>query len=74
MPKLGGMKAHSRSEAEITELTRVLRSYGVLTGYWLKELSGAQHWEAPIFESVLCDAIRTGRIRKLGDDLYELAD
>jgi len=72
MPRLGGTRAHSRYEAEMDELTRVLRSYGVLTGHWLRELSGARHWDGPIFEAVLCDAIRRGRIRKLGEDLYEL--
>jgi hypothetical protein len=54
------------------DLTRVLRSYGVLTGERLREFSGGRHWEGPIFESVLCEAIRRGRIRKLGEDLYEL--
>jgi hypothetical protein len=56
------------------ELTRVLGSFGVLTGGWLKELSHARHWDAPIFEAVLNDAIRRGRIRRLGKDLYELGE
>jgi hypothetical protein len=74
MPKLGGTHAHNRCEAEMDELTRVLGGFGVLTGHWLRELSGARHWDGPIFEAVLCDAIRTGRIRKLCDDLYELGE
>ena len=74
MQRFRGAQAHNRTEAEMKELTRVLRSFGVLTGDWLKELSGARHWDAPIFEAVLNDAVRRGLIRRLGKDLYELDD
>ncbi|HKN93575.1 MAG TPA: hypothetical protein VJU60_04510 [Thermoleophilaceae bacterium] len=74
MQALGGTRAHSRMEAELEELTRVLRSFGVLTYANLKELSGARRWTGPHFDYVLHVAIREGRIRKLGDELYELID
>ncbi len=74
MQQLGGTHAHSRMEAELEELTKVLRSFGVLTYHNLKELSGARRWGGPHFDHVLHEGIRAGRIRKLGDELYELAD
>ena len=73
MHRLGGTHAHSRFEAELEELTRVLRSYGVLTGDNLKQFSRAALWSGPRFERVLTVGIEQGRIRRLGDDLYELA-
>jgi hypothetical protein len=72
MQGLGGNCAHSRMEAELEELTRVLRGFGVLTHDNLKELSGARNWSGPHFESVLCEGVRHGRIRRLGAELYEL--
>ena len=72
MPTFGGTHAHDRFEAEVESLARALRGYGVLTDERLKELSGARHWSEPIFEAALCEAVRRGRIRRLGDCLYEL--
>lgn len=72
MQELGGTHAHNRLEAELEELTKVLRGFGVLTHDRLKELSGARRWSGPHFERVLQEGIRDGRIRRLGDDLYEL--
>ena len=74
MQGLGGARAHNRMEAELEELTRVLRGFGVLTHDNLKELSGARNWSGPHFESVLCEGIRVGRILKLSDQLYELEE
>ena len=72
MPNFGGTRAHSRFEAELAELTKVLRSFGVLTHDNLRELSGARHWCGPRFETVLQEAVCDGRVRRLGRDLYEL--
>jgi hypothetical protein len=73
VPRLGGTHAHSRHEAEIAELTRVLRSYGVLTRDYLEELSGARHWDGAEFECALNDGVRAGRIKRLSPELYEVA-
>lgn len=72
MQPLGGTHAHSRMEAELEELTKVLRGFGVLTYDHLKELSGARSWCGPRFDRVLRAGVRDGRIRRLGDQLYEL--
>jgi len=72
MPNLGGTHARNRFEAELEELTRVLRGFGVLTYDNLKELSGARHWCGPTFDAVLREGVREGRIRQLGGILYEL--
>ena len=72
MPGSAGTYAHTRSEAAVETLARVLGSYGVLTGEWLRELSGARFWRGPSFDAVLEEALRAGRIRRLGDGLYEL--
>lgn len=73
VPELGGDHAHTRHEAEIAELTRALRNYGVLTRDYLEELSGARRWSGATFDAALYDGIRAGRIKPLGGDLYEAA-
>jgi len=64
--------AHSRQEAEIEEIVRALRNYGVLTRPRLAELCGSAHWADHGFKSALRQAVATGRVRRLGDDLYEV--
>lgn len=66
---------HSRLDAEVDEIVHVLRSYGVLTGPTLAALIGARHWngESP-FGLALKRGIALGRVRRLGDDLYELTE
>lgn len=72
MQHLGGNHPRTRVGAEIEELVRTLRGFGVLTYERLREFSGGEHWSDPSFDAVLGDAVRAGRIRKLSDDLYEL--
>ena len=72
VPRLAGAHAHNRFEAELDELTNVLRGYGVLTYDNLKVLSRSDHWCGPTFDAVLHEAVAAGRIRKLGAELYEL--
>jgi hypothetical protein len=74
MDRLGGAHANTRFEAELDQMTRVLRSYGVLTDENLKRLSRAEHWKGPKFERVLQEGIRQDRIRRLDEHLYELPD
>jgi hypothetical protein len=67
-------RAHSRQEAEVEALVRALRGHGVLTRARLAEASGAAHWSDSGFNGALAEAIAAGRIRRLGDDLYEVGE
>lgn len=49
----------------------MLETYGPLTKSGLHELVGPEGWHVP-FDIVLHRAIRAGRIRRLGDELYEV--
>lgn len=51
-------------------LRRILETYGVLTAERLREFSHADVWEVP-FELTLKRAQSSGRVRRLGEDLYE---
>lgn len=66
--------SHSRQEAEIEDVVRTLSGYGVLTRARLLELCGAAHWSDRGGRRAVADAVSSGRIRELGDDLYEIAD
>jgi osmotically inducible protein OsmC len=63
---------HSRREAEVERIVRALRGYGVLTRARLLDVSGAAHWSDAGARRALADAVSSGRIRQLGDDLYEI--
>jgi osmotically inducible protein OsmC len=65
--------AHSRQDAEVEDVVRTLRAYGVLTRARLLELCGAAHWSDGGGRRAVADAVSSGRIRQLGDDLYEIA-
>jgi 3-phenylpropionate/trans-cinnamate dioxygenase ferredoxin reductase component len=62
---------HSREEAEVEDVVSALRGYGVLTHERLVEVCGATHWSDHGFRRALNRAVSTGRVRRLGDDLYE---
>lgn len=62
--------APSYTVARQRKLRKTLVSYGVLTRGNLRELTGAEHWEV-VFDLVLLRAVAAGRVRRLGDDLYE---
>jgi 3-phenylpropionate/trans-cinnamate dioxygenase ferredoxin reductase subunit len=64
---------HSRQEAEVEDVVRALRGHRVLTRARLIEACGAAHWSEPGFARALNKALSSGRVRRLGDDLYELA-
>jgi hypothetical protein len=53
---------------------RALRPYGVLTHARLLDACGAAHWSDSGAKRALARAVSSGRIRQLGDDLYELAE
>jgi len=65
---------HSREEAETEDIVHALRRYGVLTRARLLELCGAAHWSDSGAEGALAHAVSSGRVRQLGDDLYEIAE
>jgi hypothetical protein len=65
---------HSRQEAEVEDIVHALRRYRVLTRARLREVCGAAHWSDSGFKRALGYAVSTGRVRQLGDDLYEIAE
>ena len=65
--------ADSYLDAQIEDIVRTLRSYGVVTKSRLEELTGAAHWREADFEVTLQESVRRGRVKDLGGDLYELA-
>jgi len=65
---------HSRQEAEVEAVISALRGYGVLTRARLAEVSGAVHWSDSGFRRALEQAVSSGLIRRLGDDLYEISE
>jgi hypothetical protein len=66
--------SHSRQEAEVEDVVRTLSGYGVLTRARLLELCGAAHWSDRGGRRAVAHAVSSGRIRQLGDDLYEIAE
>lgn len=64
----------SRLEAEVEDVVNALRGYRVLTRARLVEVCGAAHWSDRGFRRALDEAISTGRVRRLGDDLYEIIE
>jgi osmotically inducible protein OsmC len=73
-PARSPRSAHSRHEAEVEDVVRTLGRYGVLTRARLLDLCGAAHWSGGGGRRAVADAVSSGRIRRLGDDLYELAE
>jgi hypothetical protein len=65
---------HSREEAEVEAIVNALRGYRVLTRAGLAEACGAAHWSDSGFRRALAQAVSTGRVRRLGDDLYEISE
>jgi len=65
---------HSRAEAEVEDVVSALHGSGVLTRERLVEVCGAAHWSDHGFKRALDNAVSTGRVRRLGDDLYEAAE
>jgi hypothetical protein len=66
--------AHTRQEAEVEDIVRALRGYRVLTRARLLEVCGAAHWSDTGARRALARAVSSGRIKRLGDDLYEIAE
>ena len=73
-PGHSSRRFHSRQEVEVEDVVRTLRSYGVLTRARLLDLCGAAHWSDGGGRRAVADAVSSGRIRQLGDDLYAIAD
>jgi hypothetical protein len=66
--------ARTRQEAEVEDVVRALRGYRVLTRARLLEVCGAAHWSDTGARRALARAVSSGRIKQLGDDLYEIAE
>ena len=69
----GGRHPRSMHEAEIEHLCRVLQGYGTLTRDHLYEQC-ARDWTHGTFKSVLAEAVRQGRVRRLSEEIYECVD
>jgi osmotically inducible protein OsmC len=65
---------HGREEVEVEDIVCALRGYGVLTRARLLDVCGAVHWSDSGAKRALAHAVSSGRVRRLGDDLYELAE
>jgi hypothetical protein len=65
---------HNRQEAEVEAIVSALRGYGVLTRARLAEICGATHWSDSGFRRAVAQAVSSGRIKRLGDDLYEISE
>ena len=66
--------ARARRDAEVEDIVRVLRRYGALRRARLVELCGAALWSDHGFRDALAHAVAMGRVRRLGDDMYELTE
>jgi len=73
MPGATSPWPHSRQEAEVDDIVRAVRRYGVLTRTRLLDVCGAAHWPDSGGRRALAHAVSSGRIRQLGDDLYAIA-
>lgn len=67
-------RPHSRREAEVEDIVRALNRYGVLTRANLLDVCGASHWSDSGFGRALTQAVSSGRVKHLGDDLYEITE
>jgi hypothetical protein len=65
---------HTRHEAETEDIVHALRSYGVLTRARPLDSCRAARRSDSGAEQALAHALSSGRIRQLGDDLYEIAE
>lgn len=61
-------------DAEVAELVRVLRGYGVLTEMRLAELVHAASWPEHTFKTALRAGVDGGRVKRLGGGLYEVGE
>ncbi len=55
-------------------IVHALRGYRVLTRARLREVCRAAHWSDSGFEQALAHAVSTGKVRRLGDELYETTE
>ncbi len=73
-PPVPWPRPHSRLEVEVEDVVRALRGHQVLSHAGLVDACGAAHWADRSFTQALGEAVSTGRVRRLGDDLYEIAE
>lgn len=65
---------HTRQDAEVEDIVRALRGYGVLTRARLLDVSGADRWPDRGANRAIARAVSSGRVKRLGDELYEVVD
>ena len=67
-------RPHTTREAEVEDIVHALRTHRVLTRARLVEVCGAAHWTDAGFGRALARAVSSGRVRRLGHDLYETTE
>ena len=60
------------TEAEVREIVRVLKPYGVLDRDTIAERCHARTWQEGDFDQALATAVRSGAVEALPDDFYKL--
>jgi len=65
-------KHRGRSDPEVADLVRTLRSYGALTRDQLFKHSGARQWRDESFQAALRRGVSGGTIKELDADLFEV--
>jgi hypothetical protein len=65
---------HTRQEAETEDIVHALPSHGVLARARLLDICGAAHWSDSGADQAVAHARSSGRIRQVGDDLYQTAE
>lgn len=65
---------HTRQDAEVEDIVRALRAYGVLTRSRLLDVSGAARWPDRGANRAIARAVSSGRVKRLDAELYEIAD
>jgi hypothetical protein len=67
-----GYRGHVTAAAD--EVVHALRSYGVLTQNGLEQILHTEKWHDCNLQGALLNAQRAGRIKPLGDGLWELTE
>ena len=60
--------------AAVDEVCHALRSYGVLTHNGLEQVLHTERWHDTDLRGALLNAQRAGRVKPLGDGLWELTE
>jgi len=72
MPADAEREGVARSDTDVDDLVKTLRSYGVLTRERLLDRSGGRHWQQDRFVAALRRGVDEGSIKQLGAGLFEV--